>query len=128
MPAARDLVTHGDRQLPIAPDLDDSRLQAALGPIPRTPLRDGIAETYRRFVALREQGGSIYRTCRPNHGLVPPISDFGVAPRPIGLGRRRPPPAAAPREAAGAGSGKRSLGIGLMSILACFRSALTTFF
>ena len=50
------LVTHGDRQLPIAADLDDSRLQSRLGPIPRTPLREGIAETFRRFVALRDQG------------------------------------------------------------------------
>ena len=56
IPEARTLVTHGDRQLPIAPDLDDNRLQSRLGPIPRTPLRDGIAETYRRFVALRDQG------------------------------------------------------------------------
>ena len=55
-PEAAGLVTHGDRQLPIAFDLDDARLDAALGPIPRTPLRDGIAETYSRFVALREQG------------------------------------------------------------------------
>ncbi len=55
-PQARTLVTHGDRQLPIAPDLDDNRLQSQLGPIPRTPLRDGIAETYRRFVALHDQG------------------------------------------------------------------------
>jgi hypothetical protein len=31
-------------------------LQACLGPIERTPLLDGIAETYRRFVELREQG------------------------------------------------------------------------
>jgi len=53
---ARTLVTHGDRQLPIAPDLDDNRLQSQLGPIPRTSLRAGIAETYRRFVALRDQG------------------------------------------------------------------------
>ncbi len=53
---AADLVTHGDRQLPIAPDLDDSRLEAKLGPLPRTPLRDGIAETHRRFAALRDQG------------------------------------------------------------------------
>ena len=36
VPAARSLVTHGDRQLPIAPDLDDSRLHSRLGPIPRT--------------------------------------------------------------------------------------------
>ena len=35
-PRAAELVTHGDRQLPIAPDLDDSRLDARLGPIPRT--------------------------------------------------------------------------------------------
>lgn len=55
-PEAAELVTHGDRQLPIAPDLDDSRLAAKLGPLPRTPLAEGIAETYRRFVALKEQG------------------------------------------------------------------------
>ncbi|MGE3819462.1 MAG: NAD-dependent epimerase/dehydratase family protein [Isosphaeraceae bacterium] len=55
-PEAASLVTHGDRQLPIAPDLDDSRLQARLGPLPVTPLNEGIAETYRRFVSLREQG------------------------------------------------------------------------
>lgn len=56
VPQARRLVSHGDRQLPIAADLDDSRLQACLGPIPTTPLREGIAETYRRFRALHEQG------------------------------------------------------------------------
>jgi nucleoside-diphosphate-sugar epimerase len=56
VPAGRELITHGDRQLPIAFDLDDSRLQARLGPIGRTSLREGIAETYSRFVALREQG------------------------------------------------------------------------
>ena len=55
-PAAAGLITHGDRVLPIAPDLDDTRLSAALGPIPLTPLRDGIAETYERFVKLRENG------------------------------------------------------------------------
>jgi nucleoside-diphosphate-sugar epimerase len=56
VPEARKLVTHGDRQLPIAPDLDDDRLQRALGPIPRTSLVDGITETYRRFTALRDRG------------------------------------------------------------------------
>jgi nucleoside-diphosphate-sugar epimerase len=55
-PEAGRLVTHGQRVLPIAPDLDDSRLDGRLGPIPRTPLRDGIAETYRRFVALKDEG------------------------------------------------------------------------
>jgi nucleoside-diphosphate-sugar epimerase len=56
VPEARTLITHGDRQLPIAPHLDDSRLQNRIGPIPRTSLRDGIAETYRRFASLRDQG------------------------------------------------------------------------
>jgi nucleoside-diphosphate-sugar epimerase len=55
-PQARALITHGDRQLPIAADLDDGRLQNQLGPIARTPLRTGIAETFRRFVALRDAG------------------------------------------------------------------------
>ncbi len=56
VPAAASLVSHGDRQLPIAADLDGSRLETRLGPIRRTPLRDGIAETYRRFVELKERG------------------------------------------------------------------------
>ena len=55
-PRSAELVTHGDRQLPIAPDLDDSRLDARLGPLPRTSLRDGISETFRRFAALHEEG------------------------------------------------------------------------
>lgn len=55
-PEAEALVSHGDRQLPIAFDLDASRLEASLGPIPRTPLRAGIAETYRRFQALLAEG------------------------------------------------------------------------
>jgi nucleoside-diphosphate-sugar epimerase len=56
VPEARTLVTHGDRQLPIAPDLDDERLSRTLGPIPRTSLVDGITETYRRFSALSDRG------------------------------------------------------------------------
>jgi len=55
-PEAAALVSHGDRQLPIAPDLDDSRLEAKLGPLPRTSLRDGILETFSRFSILQKQG------------------------------------------------------------------------
>ena len=55
-PRAAEFVTHGDRQLPVAPDLDDSRLEARLGSLPRTSLRDGIAETFERFQALRSRG------------------------------------------------------------------------
>ena len=32
------------------------RLEARLGPIPRTPLRQGIADTYERFARLRDEG------------------------------------------------------------------------
>jgi nucleoside-diphosphate-sugar epimerase len=56
VPGAKGRVSHGSNQLPIAPSLDDARLQARLGPLPRTTLEQGIAETYRRFEALREQG------------------------------------------------------------------------
>jgi nucleoside-diphosphate-sugar epimerase len=56
VPESRALITHGDRQLPIAADLDDTRLESRLGPLPRTPLRTGIADTFHRFVELRDQG------------------------------------------------------------------------
>jgi nucleoside-diphosphate-sugar epimerase len=55
-PASAGQITHGDRVLPIAPDLDDTRLESRLGPIPRTPLRAGIADTYERFAALHHEG------------------------------------------------------------------------
>jgi nucleoside-diphosphate-sugar epimerase len=55
-PGAETLVTHGDRQLPIAFDLDDTRLESQFGPLPRTRLEDGIRETYARFLALRHEG------------------------------------------------------------------------
>jgi nucleoside-diphosphate-sugar epimerase len=54
--AGVDRVTFGDRQLPIAPDLDDTRLEACLGPLPRTSLLDGVTETYRRFAQLQAAG------------------------------------------------------------------------
>ena len=55
-PEASRLITHGDRQLPISPSLDDSRLQACLGPLPSTPLHQGIADTYDRFRQLHAEG------------------------------------------------------------------------
>ncbi len=51
-----DRVTFGDRQLPIAPDLDDARLEATFGPLRRTPLLEGVAETFRRFSDLQAAG------------------------------------------------------------------------
>ncbi len=56
VPESSRLVSHGDRQLPIAPDLDDSRLDTQLGPLPKTSLKAGITETYQRFAALKDRG------------------------------------------------------------------------
>jgi len=51
-PAAAKLITHGDRQIAIAYDLDDAGLQRDLGPMPRTPLADGIRKTLDLFREL----------------------------------------------------------------------------
>jgi nucleoside-diphosphate-sugar epimerase len=50
------LITHGDRQIAIAYDLDDSELQRDLGPMPRTPLADGIRQTLELFRRLHKEG------------------------------------------------------------------------
>jgi nucleoside-diphosphate-sugar epimerase len=55
-PAAAKLVTYGDRQLAIAYDLDDAALQKELGPMPRTPLEDGIRQTLTAFRKLHAEG------------------------------------------------------------------------
>lgn len=55
-PEAERLVTFGDRQLPVTFDLDDSALQADLGPMPRTSLDDGIRQTYEQFRRLHSEG------------------------------------------------------------------------
>jgi nucleoside-diphosphate-sugar epimerase len=51
-PSAAELVTHGDRQLPIAFDMDDSPLHRDIGGIPRTPLDEGIRRTTEHFRRL----------------------------------------------------------------------------
>lgn len=55
-PAAAKLITHGDRQIAIAYDLDDSALQRDLGPMPLTPLVEGVRRTIERFRRLHAQG------------------------------------------------------------------------
>lgn len=55
-PEARDLVTYGERQIAIAYDLDDSALQRDLGPMPRTPLAEGIRRTIEHFRRLAREG------------------------------------------------------------------------
>lgn len=53
---ARDLITYGERQIPIAWDLDDQALQQDLGPMPRTPLTEGIRKTLEHFRRLQHEG------------------------------------------------------------------------
>jgi nucleoside-diphosphate-sugar epimerase len=54
--AAGKLITHGERQIAIAYDLDDSALERDLGPMPRTPLVEGIRRTLEHFRRLRSEG------------------------------------------------------------------------
>lgn len=55
-PAAEKLITFGERQIAIAYDLDDAALQRDLGPMPRTPLVEGIRQTLALFRALQAEG------------------------------------------------------------------------
>jgi nucleoside-diphosphate-sugar epimerase len=55
-PAAARLITFGDRQIAIAYDLDDTALQRELGPMPRTPLADGVRQTLELFRKLQREG------------------------------------------------------------------------
>jgi nucleoside-diphosphate-sugar epimerase len=55
-PSAAKLITYGERQIAIAYDLDDSALQRDLGPMPRTPLVEGIRQTFEMFRKLQREG------------------------------------------------------------------------
>ncbi len=55
-PAAARLITHGERQIAIAYDLDDAALKRDLGPMPRSSLHDGIRQTLEQFRSLRAEG------------------------------------------------------------------------
>jgi nucleoside-diphosphate-sugar epimerase len=55
-PTAKELITFGERQIAIAYDLDDGALQRDLGPMPRTPLVEGIRQALERFRRLKEEG------------------------------------------------------------------------
>lgn len=55
-PRAKELITYGEKQITIAFDLDDSALQRDLGPIPKTPLAEGIRRTLEHFRKLHAEG------------------------------------------------------------------------
>ena len=55
-PEAKDLISYGRQQIAIAYDLDDSALERDLGPMPLTPLVEGIQRTLEQFRHLQAQG------------------------------------------------------------------------
>jgi nucleoside-diphosphate-sugar epimerase len=55
-PSAAKLITFGERQIAIAYDLDDTALQRDLGPMPLTPLAEGIRQTLALFRKLQAEG------------------------------------------------------------------------
>ncbi|MGE3806224.1 MAG: NAD-dependent epimerase/dehydratase family protein, partial [Gemmataceae bacterium] len=55
-PKARELITFGDKQIPIAYDLDDGALERDLGPMPKTSLEEGIRLTMAEFRRLQAEG------------------------------------------------------------------------
>lgn len=55
-PAAAQRITYGERQIAIAYDLDDAALQRDVGPIPKTPLVEGIRRTLIQFKKLQAEG------------------------------------------------------------------------
>lgn len=55
-PAAQKLITFGEKQIPIAYDLSDDALQRDLGPMPLTPLEEGIRKTLEHFRRLQSEG------------------------------------------------------------------------
>ena len=55
-PEASKLITFGDRQIQIAYNLSDDGLQKEIGPLPKTPLSEGIFRTIKKFRKLEAEG------------------------------------------------------------------------
>ncbi len=55
-PSARGKITYAQKPLGIPALMDDTAIRTALGPLPSTPLRQGIAETIDRFAQLQREG------------------------------------------------------------------------
>jgi nucleoside-diphosphate-sugar epimerase len=54
--AGRELVTFGGPPIPIAATLNDAAIRQTIGALPMTSLNQGVRETMRRFVELRDAG------------------------------------------------------------------------
>lgn len=55
-PDARGRITFDEAPLAIPSEFDDAAIRAALGPLPATPLADGVRATVERFEELRREG------------------------------------------------------------------------
>lgn len=55
-PAAGRLITFGERQIGIAYDLSDDALRRDLGPMPKTPLAEGVRRALEQFRQLHAEG------------------------------------------------------------------------
>lgn len=55
-PQARGTITFDDRPLAIPPEMDDTAIRQALGPLPTTALADGVRATVERFAELQREG------------------------------------------------------------------------
>jgi UDP-glucose 4-epimerase len=54
--ARADLVTFSGPPIPIAAAIDDSAIRRAIGPLPSTPVAEGIRATMKRFAELHVSG------------------------------------------------------------------------
>jgi nucleoside-diphosphate-sugar epimerase len=54
--SAKRLITFGNKQIPIAYNLDDAALRGDLGPMPVTPLVEGVRRTLDHFRKLQSEG------------------------------------------------------------------------
>src|SRR5205085_5329825 len=55
-PDARGRITYADEPLTIPAEFDDTAIRAALGPLPTTPLAEGVRATIERFAELQHAG------------------------------------------------------------------------
>jgi nucleoside-diphosphate-sugar epimerase len=55
-PKAKELISFGEQQIAIAYDLEDAALQRDLGPMPKTPLVEGLRRSYDLFRRLHAEG------------------------------------------------------------------------
>jgi nucleoside-diphosphate-sugar epimerase len=55
-PKAKSTITYSDTPLAIPAEMDDAAIRATLGPLPATPLAEGVRATIERFAELQSEG------------------------------------------------------------------------